>query len=340
MHSLRAYILKNFSDLFFSLFVPLFAIASIIFLIKLATYTAVIELSLWEMFKLYLFILPELLFYILPVCFFVATALCLHRLSTDNEMVVIFSLGIAPSFLLRSFLLPASLLTLLLVFNFFILFPHTTTLSTNFVRYKQSEAKFNLQASEAGHSFGEWHLYIGAVDEQKSLYTDIVLFRKSSDDETFIQASQAKMSNVDSVLKLELFNGKGYTYSEDSLSQLEFKSMSINSILETDLRAYKSPLEFWLDPDRQESKKQMFITDILLSLFPLTALFAALSIGIAHVRHNRGFIFLWLFVSLLLYYGSTIALESIIGFYTIPLVLTVWIVITYLIYRKKIVARF
>ena len=74
MHRLQKYIIHNLSILFLSIFLPLFAIASVIFLIKLATYTAVIQLSIWEMSKLYFFVLPEVLFFTLPISFFTAAA--------------------------------------------------------------------------------------------------------------------------------------------------------------------------------------------------------------------------------------------------------------------------
>ena len=89
MDKLQKYIIHNLSIIFLSIFLPLFAIASVIFLIKLATYTAVIQLSIWEMTKLYIFVLPELLFYTLPITFFIATTLSLFQLSNDNEIVVI-----------------------------------------------------------------------------------------------------------------------------------------------------------------------------------------------------------------------------------------------------------
>ncbi len=339
MHRLRRYIISSFSLLFFSIFLPLFAIASIIFLIKLASYTAVIQLSLWEMFKLYLFVLPELLFYTLPVTFFIAAALSLFRLSSDNEMVVIFALGIKPSFILWTLLKPAMLLSLLLAFDFFILFPHTTVLSTNFVRYKQSEAKFNLEASEFGHNFGDWLLYIGKANRDRT-YGDVVLFHKEEKEEILIEAKKAEVLNERGVLQLKLTEGQGYSYSREKLTQMHFETMKINNVMQTDLRRYHTPIEFWLDPERRSNKIRMFITDTLLSLFPVVSLFAVLSMGIAHVRHQKGYIYLWLFVSMLVYYVSVSALQDFIGFYTIPVVLTLWLAATYAIYRRKILARF
>lgn len=119
MDRLQHYILNNLSLLFLSIFLPLFSIASVIFLIKLATYTAVIQLTIWEMTKLYFFILPEVLFYTLPVTFFIAATLALFKLSNDNEIVVLFALGIHPKFIIRTLLKPALILSSLLAFNFF-----------------------------------------------------------------------------------------------------------------------------------------------------------------------------------------------------------------------------
>lgn len=339
MRNLRRYIIRTFSVLFFSIFLPLFSIASVIFLIKLASYTAVIQLSIWEMFKLYLFILPEILFYTLPVTFFVAATLTVFRLSADNEMVVIFSLGIAPSFLLRTFMTPALLLAVLLGFNFFILFPHTTVLSTNFVRYKQSEAKFNLQASEFGHNFGDWMLYIGKANDDRS-YGDVVLFHKDKKEELFIEAKKADVINNHGVLQLLLTSGTGYSYNRDRLTQMDFEQMRINNVMQTDLREYRSPLEFWFDPDRREEKKRMFVTDTLLSLFPLISLMTVLAIGIANVRHQKGFVYLWLFVAMIFFYTAVILLQKSISFYAIPSVILLWLVITYGIYRRKILRRY
>lgn len=339
MHRLRRYILSTFALLFFSIFLPLFSIASVIFLIKLASYTAVIQLSLWEMFKLYLFILPEILFYTLPVTFFVAATLSLFRLSTDNEMVVVFALGIRPGFILKTLLRPAALLSLLLAFDFFIMFPHTTVLSSNFISYKQSEANFNLQASEFGHNFGDWLLYIGKAYKDRS-YGDVVLFHKEKKEEILIQADKAEVLNDHGVLRLRLSNGQGYSYTDEKLTQMQFKTMMINNVMQADLRRYHTPIEFWLDPERRKQKIRMFITDALLAFFPVAGLFVALSIGIAHVRHQKGYVYLWLFVSMLFYYAGTIALQKALGFYTIPVVLGTWFIVTYTIYRRHILSRF
>ncbi|RLA69334.1 MAG: permease [Epsilonproteobacteria bacterium] len=339
MHRLRSYIIRSFSLLFFSIFLPLFAIASVIFLIKMAHVTSVIQLSVTELIKLYLFILPELLFYTLPIAFFIAGVLSLYKLSTDNEMVVFFALGIKPGYLLRIFFLPALLFTLLLIFNFFFLFPHVKTLSNNFIDYKKSEAKFNLSASEFGHNFGDWLLYIGK-EEKKGVYGDVVLFHKAKDEEIFISAKTAEINNNQGVLRLKLTEGEGDSYTADTLSQITFETMYINDILNADLDLYQNALEYWMDPNKRQKKIRKFITHFLFSIFPLISLYMILSIGITHDRHQKGFVYLYLFVSLIVYFGSSGMLHSVMGFYAIPLIITVWLSTSYLFYRQKILARF
>lgn len=339
MHQLQKYIIQNLSSLFISIFMPLFVVASVIFLIKLATYTAVIQLTLWEMSKLYFFILPEILFYTLPVTFFIASVLTLFRLSTDNEIVVLFALGIHPKFILRTLIKPALLLSALLVFDFFILFPHATVLSSNFVSYKKSQAKFNLSASEFGHSFGNWLLYLGKNNEDGT-YGDVFLFNKNKKEEIFIKAKRAEVINDQGILRLKLSQGQGYSYSKEKFSQIDFDTMNINDTMSTEITTYRTPLAYWLSKDRRDSKTHMFITDVLLSLFPIISLFLVLSIGIVHVRHQKSRVYLYLFLSILIYYGTTMWLQDIIVFYTIPVVAITWFISTYYIYKKNIVSRF
>ena len=339
MHQLKKYLISNLSVIFLSIFLPLFAIASVIFLIKLATFTAVIKLTLWEMTKLYIFVLPELLFYTLPITFFISATLALFKLSNDNEIVVIFALGIHPKLLVQTLLKPALILTTLLFFNFLIIFPHAKVLSKNFVSYKKSEAKLNLSASEFGHKFGDWLLYIGGQNRDGT-YSDIFLFNKNQKEEILIGAKKAQVINNDGLLRLKLSQGEGYSYSAESFSQINFETMFINDTMKTELTTYRNAYEYWTSSHRAKQKKGMLITSTLLSLFPLLSLFLIASMGIVHARHQKTRVYLYLFISTILYYGATLGLQKILSYYTIPIIVILWSVTTYIIYRKNIVARF
>ena len=116
--------------------------------------------------------------------------------------------------------------------------------------------------------------------------------------------------------------------------------MHINDTMTTNLTTYRTPLEYWKSSDRKESKTHMFITDTLLSLFPIISLFLVVSIGVVHVRHQKAKVYLYLFLGKLIIYGTTLGLQKVLVFYTIPTVAIAWLVFTYIVYRKTIVARF
>lgn len=339
MNRLEKYIIKNLSMLFLSIFSSLFSIASVVFLIKLATYTAVIQLTTWDMLKLYIFIIPELLFFTLPISFFVSAALTIFRLSNDNEIVVIFALGIHPKFVLKTLLKPALLLSLLLMFNFLVIMPHVKPLSRNFISYKKSEAKFNLSASEFGHKFGDWLLYLGSKNDNET-YSDVFLFNKNDKEEVLIAAKKANIINDNGILKLQLTNGEGYLYSKEKFSQIDFEEMYINNNSNTELDAYQTTIDYWTTKDLSGKKTKVFITNLLLSIFPVISLFLVLSVSVIHARHQKSKIYLYLFLGLVIYYGLTLGLQKNLIFYTIPIVSLSWLIITYIIYKKTIVARF
>ncbi len=334
MQELTKYIKNNLSGIFFSIFTPLFAIAAVIFLVKLATYTAVIQLSVAEMLKLFLFVLPELLFYTLPITFFVASILALFKLSNDNEIIIVFALGIHPKKLLGILFKPALFLSIVLAFNFFFIFPHAKTLSKNFIKYKKSEAKFNLSASEFGHKFGDWLLYIGKANPDGT-YGNVVLFnKKEQGEEVLIDAKHAEIINDKGILRLKLTDGEGYNYSKEKFTQLNFKTMYINDTMSVDLNEYKTAVEYW------KEKEKKFISNILLSMFPLFSLFLILSIGIVHVRHQKAKVYLYMFLGIIVYYGLAFSLGGVLHLYAIPIILISWFIATYTIYKKQIVAKF
>ncbi len=339
MRKLEKYIISNLSILFFSMLLPLFTIASIVFLIKLSTATAVIDISAFEMFKLYLFVFPEILFYTMPLTFFVAASLAIYKLSTDNEMVVLFSLGINPNIIIKILFKPALFLSILTLFNYLLIYPHTKVLSDNFIEQKKSNAQLNLSASEFGNKFGEWLVFIEKNNPDGS-YEDVVLFKKTDKEEIIIGAKRAEIINEANILKLELFNGKGYNYSKNKFSEISFKEMNINNKLDSDYMQYRSAYGYWTSEEKHKRKKTMLVVNTMFSLFPIFSLFLVASIGIVHARHQKGMTYLYIFLGILAYYGATLSLEKTIGFYTIPLVFSVWISITYFIYKRKVLSRF
>lgn len=339
MDKLRRYILANFSLLFFSIFMPFFVVASVVFLVKLAKFTSVIQFNPFDMFTLYLFNLPEILFYLLPLTFFVAAAISLHKLSADNETVVIFTLGLTPNHILRVFFMPALLLSALLFFNFFYLFPHTKIMAKNFIIQKKSEAKFNLEASEFGYSFGPWQLFIGSDNAGQS-FSDVYLFNKEQREEILISAKDARIINDNGVLRLQLEKGEGYNYTETTLTQTDFDTLLINDMLLMEERRYQDAWEYWSDPAKNHIRRHQMLRNVLMSLFPLLSLAMILVIGVVYSRHQSSHLYLFIFLTLLVYYALSIGLEPMLDYRLTALVPLLWLTVTAWIYYRRVLTRY
>ncbi len=339
MDKLKNYLLSHFSQIYFSIFLPLYVIASVIMLVKIAAFTSVIQLNLFEMVKLYFFMLPDLLFYTLPVTFFISAVMTVAKLSFDYEMIVMFSLGIKPSNLLVFFSKLAAVQTLLLILLFFIVSPHTKNLYKNFIKVKKTEAKFNIEASEYGHKFGDWLIFVGEnTDEGK--FNDLILFNQKAEEETLILAKNAEVISKEGVLKLQLERGKGFNYTDESLSQMTYRKMFINDTTVADTDAYRDTFQYWLNPVQREKMQKKFTINALVALFPLLSVLLIPTIGIINARHQKGYTYAYIFLAVILYYGLTFALSKPLGLYTIALISFATLSSATYLYYHKVMKRY
>jgi len=336
MDKVKSYIQNHFSVVFFSVFVPLFFIASIIFLVKIAAVTALVQLSISDMFQMYAFILPELLFYTLPIAFFVGGTMTFAKLSFDYEMIVLFALGVKPSRIAKIMLIAAFVLSALLLYISLILIPHTNQMYKNFLQVKKSQAHFNIKPSEFGQKFGDWHIYIGNQDEENKKYTDIALFNQDRNSENLILASDAQIVNNNGLLQFKLFNGRVHFYKDNEISIVNFDTMNINDTTSINTKDYASVLDYW----RQNNPKReiKFATNVLVSLFPLLTVLVMLSIGIIHTRGGKNPTYLYMFVTVTLFYALSFSLAKQLGVYSILAVVPIWLSGTILLYKHKVIS--
>ncbi|KAF0590572.1 MAG: lipooligosaccharide transport system, ABC transporter permease component LptF, partial [Candidatus Campylobacter infans] len=68
------YFFYSFLNSFISLFATLFLVVSIVFFIQIARITSYIEISLGELFRLYSYLLPQILLFTAPIAFFIGVA--------------------------------------------------------------------------------------------------------------------------------------------------------------------------------------------------------------------------------------------------------------------------
>src|SRR5574344_2108477 len=164
-----------------------------VFLVKIASLTSIITMNFFELFKLFSYSIPQIIFFTLPITFFISLAITLSKLSSEYELTVITSFGLNPEKILKIFFPITAILTLLLLVVSVGLIPKAKYLSKQFIEIKKKEANFNIKESEFGQKFGDWLIYINGKDE--NVYQEVTLFKSEKSSENFIVSDQAVLEN-------------------------------------------------------------------------------------------------------------------------------------------------
>jgi len=326
---LKKYLNKTYSNTFFPIFLTLFTITSIIFLVKIASLTSIIQINFLELLELYSYNIATILFYTIPISIFISLVLSLAKLSGEYELIVITSFGLNPLQILKMFLpllLWSSILILVISLT---IIPKSIFLKDTFLLNKKTEAQFNIKTNEYGQQFGSWLIYV--EKEKNGLYEDVVLYQQNNEEDTFIIAKYARLNNMKTSLNLSLNDGKVLKVGE-KVSQIDFKRMVLNNELEQtkDINTFNDLLVYW------SNKQEKLVFNILSSLFPLISAFFIIYIGFFNPRYNKNYstvigIFVTItFVVLTKELTKELYIESL---YYFPIL---WIIIGYLFYRYKI----
>ena len=94
MVNVRGYISSNFTKSFLTIFLPFFIIISLVFLVRISALTSKIQINIEELFFLYSYSIPAIIFYTLPLSFVAALANVLINLSQGNELIALYALGL------------------------------------------------------------------------------------------------------------------------------------------------------------------------------------------------------------------------------------------------------
>lgn len=342
MSRVNKYLLFNFLGTFASLFSTLFLIMSIVFFIQIARITSYIEISFGELFKLYSFMLPRVLLFVVPIAFFVSLAMTLFRLSKENESIVIFTLGGSPNKIARFFLAFSAILSAALLVIAIVMIPIATQLNANFIDYKKTVAKLNLKPTQFGQKFSDWMVYVGSESEDKNgtIYKDIVMFNPFvKDSQRLITAKNAKITNVNQSIELSLNEGKMYDIKDEIYHQSNFKSMKIRTTQSEEISDVGSIKEYWMEASSSNKRKKDFSTYVLVALFPLASTLFAISLGIVTYRYEKGMVYVGTF-GVLFGYFTLIMLFSSKPSLAIPLIFFVFLIAGALLYKAKITRRY
>lgn len=335
------------SQVFFSFFLVLFFIASIVMLIGIASVTLVVKLSFLDLVQLYTYSLPGTIFFIIPITFFGACAIGLARLSYDHELLVFFSLGIAPKNIIKAFLPLCIFVSLVLLVFSLILVPASKSAYYSFIRAKKEKIDVNIHAGEFGQKLGDWLVYVGK--NQGDTFSNLVLFsHKGLALESFIIAKKGRIKNQEGVFELQLEKGNAYFAKKDQLRKVQFEQLNLRNRLafsEKKNAAYLHShdyIGYWKKafgkhPDKNQQRR--FTQAILVALFPLASLFLIPTFGIANPRFSKNLSYVYVLLSVGIYFLGMHAVSQdapLSGTIGLPIV---WFLGSYWLY-KRLIARF
>jgi len=341
MGRVNHYLLKHFSSLFASLFFTLFFITSVVFFIKIASITAVIKINFYELGLLYIYLMPNILIYTLPITFFIALSISLFNLSKENETIVLFTLGYMPKKITRLFVVVSSILSLLLVINILVLIPTAKQLNANFLDYKRAEAKFNIKATEFGQKFSDWLVYIDQSNEKDS-YSGVVMYQEETKDNTekIITSKSADIKNNNGTLNLELNDGKAFEILPEKIEQVNFKKMYLNSEQKDRVSSVKDIVSYWKFALKDDKRAYDLSFFLIIALFPMATVLFGVSIGIVTYRYERGGIYPSIIAVIIGYLAPGIILVRYGHLWAVLLVFLATVISSYIFYRKKILLRY
>jgi lipopolysaccharide export system permease protein len=331
MRNITRYTFTNFTHSFYTIFMPFFLIISLIFLVKISSLTAKIQISFLEMFELYLYYLPNILFYTIPISFVTAVANTLTRLSMDNELIALYALGLKSNTLLRPLVYLAVLFSFFLLTLAFIGIPSGKEHTAHFIHGKKTQPSLNLSVGELGQKFDEFYIYV--EDKNKSRYTDMVIYnRTKKNEEQFFVSKEGELLNKEGVISLKLYNGYGYTYMKDKLKQAKYETLEVFDTKQAQAYQFKTLTQFW-EVKRNKRRANFYLT---VGLMPLITLFWIASFTIINPRYDKNNSFLVIFLTLLGgYFVATLLEKWSLPSYDIPVIVALSIA-GYLFFQKRV----
>lgn len=338
MKNVKRYLFIHINQVFYPLFFVLFFISSVILFIKISGLTSVIKITFGELFLLYLYSMPAVIFFTIPVTFFAAGVIALAKLSYDYELVVLFSLGLKPKVIARRLFPVLAGITALLMLLSLGMIPISKELYKTFIEEKRKNASMNIEVSEFGHKFGDWLVFINGKGEQANQFENVVLFsNKSFGKESFLLADQARLVGDEQDIRLELEKGSATIEEKQEVWQIDYETMQIRDPRWQNQDGFTTVFEYWAKAFFGDAKRAKdFCASILTSLFPLVSLPLILCFGIQNPRYGKNRAYFYVILSCMGYYGLTY-LASInfpfLGIFIIPIV---WILGSTLLYRYHV----
>lgn len=338
MVNVRGYISSNFTKSFLTIFLPIYLIISVSFLIKIFTFTNKINLMFHELLQLYIYSIPEIIFFTLPFTFVTALSSVLGRLSQDNELIALYALGINSKVLLRSLFFIAFLFSMLLLSVSFISMPLMGQTYKAFKEKKFAEASFNITPGKIGEKFGDFYIYV--KDKQDKSFQNLVIYNQNNQgQEQFFSSQKGELLHENGTILLKLTDGYGYTYNKERLQEAKYKELKVYDQESKSSFQFKTIPSYWAQAKTDKKRMHQALFYFFVSLIPLLSVYFIAAFTIINPRYQRNHTILTTFsVILMLYLIASILQDK--GNYIVLLVSSILLWFTGKWLFEKRVARY
>jgi lipopolysaccharide export system permease protein len=309
MVRVRAYIASNFTKAFLTIFLPFFLIISLIYLVKISALTSQIQITFNELIMLYLYSVPDITFYTLPLSFVAALANVLIKLSTDNELIALYALGLKAKKVLGSLLLLGLLFSLLLLSISFFGMPLSKQYYASFKETKRSEAKINIVAGKLGQKFGEYYTYVKEKTDD-TFHNMVIYNRTDRNNEQFFAAKTGNLQKKNDKTSLLLSDGFGYTYTKDKLQEAQYKTLEVYEKTKKRNFIFEDVFTFWAKAQRDERTLHRLLFYIFVSLIPLISVYLVAAYTMINPRYQANHSYIVIFSVTLLFYTIASVLQK------------------------------
>jgi len=338
MANLRGFILMRFGKSYLLTALPLFAILSVVYIIQIALLSKKMSLTAYDLWQLYLMLAPDIIFFTIPLSFVISMSTTLMQLSQSNELIALFSFGLSPYALIKIFIIPTTLFTVLLLVISLHTMPQSSARYEEFRAQKRSALKLEIDPNRLGEKFGDYIIFV--EKRVGEIYHNMVLFMTDIKSKRVIFiADRATIENDNGTIALNLHNGTADTFTKDKIESLIYTELSLFKYHHPK-PYYQNSQEYWSDISTNSKKMGFFLYNIFLSLSPLASLLLIASLSIINARYQKARLYVASSTIIL----SIYVISSILKQSGTPLLLAISIMLFlstgFLLFRRQVLRLF
>jgi len=329
----KAFVLENFTRSFLTLFMPFFVIISIIYIIKISNISFKTNLDFVDFLTLFGYMLPHIIFATIPLSFIGAVINSFSKLSQENELIALFTLGYSPKKLLKYTFFISLLFSMLLSIAAIYVIPLANQKMDNFKKQKIYEAKLRILPKKLSQNFGNHHIFI--EENNKNHFKNVTLFSQESGGYLQILISKSgSLEKNQTKNYLNLNNGSLYRYKDKNFQIIDFKNLKLYNNQQFFKSKILSPYKYWL-----KNKKDFFYY-LLIAINPLFCFVILISFGVHNPRYQKNRASVYILISALIVYIPAMITKKNGNIYMFVSFLLFWIVLSFILYKRNLAKRY